>query len=60
MTSLTGCARPVKIDKFFTALLVQNESRGSYNFSGLFLPCFTLQFRYYSLLIIVHQCFLVL
>ena len=23
MTSLTGCARPVKIDKFFTALLDQ-------------------------------------
>ena len=23
MTSLTGCARPVKIDKFFTALLVE-------------------------------------
>ena len=22
MTSLTGCARPVKIDKFFTALLI--------------------------------------
>ena len=25
MTSLTGCARPVKIDKFFTALLAETK-----------------------------------
>ena len=36
MTSLTGCARPVKIDKFFTALLGEIKLKNQ-NVSSLYV-----------------------